>query len=259
LVPIGFWKENIDKYLCNWTNGRQVCSEFFDLTDTGDVCYINDLEGIETDDEICPCEGSECEDWQCMWETIGNYTASDACEKADAQMAGMHLTSMFFADGFDFVIDTSTYPVLGCTPVNAVEGCQCGEDICYYDECKDLFEEVCGDTICDVGDLWDLIVDEYQAGNCSVAQEIADCVNNYKEGCCDYSYGTDEYFRSQCEDSEPDCCPALSVCDGVYKPFSSSGCGICNQVKEPNAPNNNNPQGFNIRIELLDPLFRFFD
>jgi hypothetical protein len=271
-LTIGFWKENIDKYLCNWTNGRQVCSEFFTEQTANEICTAYELCG-------CDLESENCDKWDCIWQKLGNYNASDDCEKAEAQMIGMELTNEFF-DGdfsdFNVVISTAYYPMTckeGSVYVDCTGNCTLHEDFtcscdsgysCSIDECANTLWDACspgefGSDTCLVQTLWSFIVDEYAAGNCSVAQEIADCVNNYKEGCCDYSYGTDEYFRSQCEDSEPDCCPALGVCDGVYKPFTSSGCGICNQVKEPKAPKNNEPNGFNIRIKLLDPLFRFFD
>jgi hypothetical protein len=242
-LTIGFWKENIDKYLCSGTKGRQVCDDFFNSTNvtSEEICGSPDL---------CDCDEQTfegCEQWQCIWEKIGDYNARDACEKAEAQMIGMKLTNEFFQGDFiDFnvTITTDVYPmtckedgtVVDCTGTCTLQEdftCSCEEGYsCSIDECANILWDACvegeeGSDGCSVQRLWDEAVASYP-GDCEVAQEIADCVNNYKEGCCDYSYGKSEYFGEICPESdgyEPgECCYPLAYCVQGSSNFLGSTC-----------------------------------
>ena len=58
---------------------------------------------------VCDCCGTGCDGWECIYDKLANYDASDPQEKAVAQMIGMYLTSELWADGFGFTIDYTRY------------------------------------------------------------------------------------------------------------------------------------------------------
>ncbi|MDI6876142.1 MAG: hypothetical protein QMC96_05150 [Methanomicrobiales archaeon] len=168
-LTIGFWKNNIYKYL-NGENGRQVCDEFFETVKPADVCSA--VRG-------CTCSGeTDCDNWTCIYDRIANYNARSAREKAEAQMLALFLTSLYYEEGFGFVIDINRY--------EPIDYDSYGEPIfeeCYY-TLEDAIDEAKSNSLTD---LWGYVQDLYDAGEFGKAYEVADCLNNYKFGCCQNS------------------------------------------------------------------------
>jgi len=94
-------------------------------------------------------------------------------------MTGMFLTGQ--AEGIfgTFVINTNLYEPLSCTDITV----PIDPATCVYPECKAILEDACGDSVCDVGDLWDAITEAYSQGDLSTAHEIAGCVNEFNDAC----------------------------------------------------------------------------
>ena len=155
-LTIGFWKNNIGKYLADKQNGRQVTDDFFEIEYPTPPC-----DGIDAD----------CTTWGAVYDRLANFNASVAQEKAIAQMIAMKLTSAFSEDGFGYSIDYSRYP----------SGTECSNIL--MNASDDYLQ---GENPMNVGDLWTYVMDLYGTGNFSEAQKIADCINNYKWGCEDY-------------------------------------------------------------------------
>jgi spore coat protein A len=189
-MGIGYWKTNIDKYLCN-ASGRQVCDQYFEGVDTAEVCAIN-LESL------CDCTGSDCPNWNCIWEKVGDFQQNNATSKAVAQMVALQLTNESYEQGYDLWVDSSRYP----------------------DECQELLYQACNDQqTCSAGTVWNAIVSAYEIGNkrsLTSAQKTAECMNKYTFGC---SGGT----------------PALSYCDPSNTPtFDGTTCdnAYCHMFKQ---------------------------
>jgi hypothetical protein len=233
-LTIGFWKENIDKYLCTWTDGRQVCDGFFASVSPSSVC---DVPG-DGANQLCNC-GSEksCANWSCIYDRLNQK--SGAIDNAKAQITGILLTSKFYEGEFGFTIDLTQYKHCTdgdgdgceCTPNYATAKCPCTDtinDSCTIDGCSKTLFLACGEkTTCSVEDVWEYIVEQFQAGNYSIAGSTADCVNNYKFGCCDESYSKPDYFAD-------DQCYDLNYCGNDDNPqFSGSNCdcAFCHKNK----------------------------
>jgi hypothetical protein len=155
----GFWKNNIDKYVSGWTNGRQVCDEFFEAENPGLVC-----DAITSNDALCGCAGaSDCTSWGCL---LNKFNDKSPQGKAVLQMLAMELTMTYHVppEGSDFYIDCSQAP--------------CASEL------GDLCSE--GGTV-SIQDVWDRIVDYNTPGglyDVAKAASLADCMNNYNDGMC---------------------------------------------------------------------------
>lgn len=179
---IGFWKNNIYKYNEEWTNGRQVPDWFFEGIDPCAVC-------MDVDPAFC----SGCCGWEHVYGLIADYDASDAQEKAVAQMLAMKLTELYVEGDFgNYVIDYNRYKWYDC------DACGWVYEDCYW-VLKDASKCIGGNPM-NVGDLWELIEDLYCDKDYSAAQELADCINNYKWGCEDYD-GYDNGVICTCEEN----------------------------------------------------------
>ena len=155
----GFWKENIDKYRSGWSNGRQVCDEFFETVNPGAVC-----DAITTVNAQCDCSGaSNCTTWGCLYEKFNMKDTPR--DRALLQMIAMDLTMQYHVPGSgDFYIDCSK---------------SCGSQL------GDLCD---GSGFVSIEDVWARIVDYYTPGgtynDVFKAQALADCINNYNDGKC---------------------------------------------------------------------------
>jgi hypothetical protein len=105
-------------------------------------------------------------------------------------MTGMYLTGQAEGEFGDFTIDTSLYEPL-ITPCTD-EPDSIDPPTCIYPACKAKLEEACGGTICDVGELWDII----EAADLSTAQSLATCVNEFNDEC---KWTGDPFIVQQCE------------------------------------------------------------
>jgi len=163
---IGFWKNNIDKYLDEKAKGRQVPDEFFEEVDPEVIC--GDVDPSLT-----------CDEWEEVYELIANYDPTSAQEKAIAQMLAMRLSGEYNEEGFSYSIDYTRYMWYDEVEMEWVY-----ED-CYY--VLEWASEEIGANPMDVGDLWELVQALYDDDDESFnqAQELADCINNYKWGCVD--------------------------------------------------------------------------
>jgi|GEM_PF-2223338 len=152
-LTIGFWKNNVGKFIGNKKNGRQVSDKFF-----------NDIDEKTFFDDIYDC-GS----WDDVYKRLAKFDASSAEEKAIAQMFAMKLTSAYSEGGVVYFVDYSRYP--------------------YDSDCYEILtaaSDYLGANPMYVQDLWSYVMDLYDDGDYSEAQELADCINNYKWGCEDY-------------------------------------------------------------------------
>ena len=152
-LTIGFWKNNVGKFNDHKKNGRQVSDEFFNGIDV--ETFFDDIY--------------DCESWGDVYERLAKFDASSAEEKAIAQMFAMKLTSAYSEDGVAYFVDYSRYP--------------------YDSECYEILaaaSDNLGANPMYIQDLWVYVMDLYEDGCYSEAQELADCINNYKWGCEDY-------------------------------------------------------------------------
>jgi hypothetical protein len=234
---IGFWKENIDKYLCSWgESGRQVCDDFFEsVSPQNDVCqYVAP--------ELCSCgAGESCASWSCLYDRFTNK--SGGCDNAKAQMAGILLTSQYYeGDLSSFMIDVNV-----CKETSGDGICDCYNDTCVSPTCKSLLTKACGgSSSCSVDVIWSYILSEYQKPNCGSAGAIADCVNSYED-------------FTDCSQYE------LRYCDGGSFEGSGCSCAFCHKqasqcygepvtVPTTKVPPGQAKKNF-IQFNLLEPLF----
>ena len=83
----GFWKENTNKYLSDWSNGRQVCDEFFAGTIPNDVCSVGDSQSF------CSCgDVSNCNSWGCIYDI---YAKDRPKDQTKIQMMTLYLTQRY--------------------------------------------------------------------------------------------------------------------------------------------------------------------
>ena len=72
-------------------------------------------------------------------------------------MTGAFLTGQAEGEFGDFVIDTSLYEPISCTDTIA----PIDPATCVYPACKDILEDACEESTCDVGVIWEKIADAY--------------------------------------------------------------------------------------------------
>ena len=112
-LTIGYWKNNVNKYVTGKTNGRQVCDEFFEITPPGFSCGST----------------PDCTGWSCI------NSAFQAKDQTQSQMMALLLTTQYHVipegDG-QFVINCSEIP---CSA--SLEACK--------DSTYPLMEEVLAD------------------------------------------------------------------------------------------------------------------
>ncbi len=209
-LTMGFWKNNVNKYLDGWDKGRQVCDEFFEDVDPADLCVEVGCD--------CPSKTNEtyndnlCEAWDCIYNEFDSYPDSNE-QKAIAQRLAMALTMEY--NGTNWVVD---YTDFECQTIGPCDCEVCPEQSYCYETLSDACEAnpLWDCTNITITDLWEYLDELVNVENDNTtAYQLADCINNYKFGC--YEGGPYYYCNPPCDGT--DCCACTSEACEVY-------CGI---------------------------------
>ena len=155
-LTIGYWANNVKKYNAETTKGRQVCDAFFTDVTPSEVC-----------EAVTPGQCSSCTTWTYIYNRLAKPGGLE--KNTIAQMTGMYLTGQAEGEFGDFVINTDLYEPLNAPCTDEPDSID--PPTCVYPACKAKLEEACGGTICDVGELWD-IIECCRSINCSIVSHM---------------------------------------------------------------------------------------
>jgi hypothetical protein len=160
----GFWKNNIDKWLSGWSNGRQVCDQFFEEdVSPAEVCAIFNDPGY------CDVTGLDtCDGWAYIYEKFNDK--SSAKSRAGLQMIALYLTSEWYENdmGAFFIYENGDMvplsevwdEILGywnAEPAEYEKAASLADYLNNYNDYENDYETVCDDggsfdgSTCDAG------------------------------------------------------------------------------------------------------------